>query len=251
MRNITFYSCMLFLSLISFQREAIAQNVIDSRQLLLGASHAFTGNLPVSSITLTGEATWIVGPSNETGSVTMVARADGSSTFELVLSTGTRTESQSTFADGQSCTWSDGDGTVYSTPAHNCMVPVAWFLPEVALFSSQLTAAGAFSGASTGNSNEVALLWSLIPPAGTDVDAAALLSHIGAFDLQLSASSLLPTSMAYSQHPDHNAGVDIPVTVVYSDYRVIEGAAVPYHIQRFVNGVLALDIFLNNAVVAH
>jgi hypothetical protein len=61
----------------------------------------------------------------------------------------------------------------------------------------------------------------------------------------------LPSALSYTVHPDDNVGIDIPVTILYSDYRTVDGVAIPFRVQRYFNGTLSLDITLNNAVVAH
>lgn len=218
------------------------------QQLLLNASSAFTGTQTISSATLTGQAEYHAGSTNETGSVILIARADGFTSMELQLGSGNRTETQDTFANGQGCSWSAEDGVVHTAPAHNCQVPLAWFLPEVGFFSAQLPA----SGTSTLLPGSISTIhWAKLTPTNASVDVVSLLAHIGKFDLEFSPASFLPSRLTYSVHPDSNAGIDIPVSVEFSNYQTINGVAIPFHIQRYFNGVLSLDIILANAVIAH
>lgn len=88
-------------------------------------------------------------------------------------------------------------------------------------------------------------------PSNMPSDFAALLAHAGSYGLELDGSTFLPATLSYATHPDDNAAFDIPVKVTYSDYRTVDGTAIPFHIQRYLNGVLSLDITLSDATVAH
>ena len=56
-------------------------------------------------------------------------------------------------------------------------------------------------------------------------------------------------AITFSQHPDNNAIVDIPVEIDFSGYSVVSGVAVPLHIQKFFNGSLLLDISVQSAAL--
>jgi len=218
------------------------------QQLLLNASQAFARNGPASSIVLSGQLERVVGPDHENGTVTMTVRADGSSSVQMQLSSGERSEIQDAFAKGHGCSWSGTDGIAHSAAAHNCIMPLAWPLPEVTLFSSQLPPSGSFSIGSTSEGSNIVLHWAKQMPTA-NAEQARLFAHIGSCDLTFDASSFLPTSFSYAVYPDDSAGVDIPVLIRYSDYQTINGVAIPFHIERFFNGVLSLDITLSTAVV--
>jgi hypothetical protein len=48
--------------------------------------------------------------------------------------------------------------------------------------------------------------------------------------------------MSFDIHPDDNPLVDIPIEVRFSDYRAVGTLQVPYHVQKFLNNGLALDL---------
>ena len=73
--------------------------------------------------------------------------------------------------------------------------------------------------------------------------------HLTQVDFYLDATTLLPAAISYNIHPDNDALVDIAVEVRFSDYRVASGTRIPFHIQRFLNGSLLLDIQLQNVSV--
>lgn len=234
-----------------FPSLGISQTASNLQEVILSADRAFAGTQAVSSVTLTGQAERYLGPDHDTGAITLTARADGSSSVAFQGGSETRTDAQDTFANNQSCSWSGGDGTSHAVSGHNCKLPLAWFFPEIAFFSAQLPAKYALNIASGSNASAIAIHGSLLPPANASADQAALISHIGSYDLEFNESTFLPTALSYSNHPDSNAGVDIPVSVEFSDYRAINGAAVPFRIQRYFNGVLSLDITIADAVIAH
>lgn len=246
MRNVAAGICLVIFTplmpgVLTAQSASFSQELPTARQ-------TFEGAQTVSSITLTGEVTRISGSERITGSATLVAGADGSSSANLDAGSLSKTETQVTFASGQSCSWSGDDGTVHPSPRHNCMVPVAWFLPEVALFSPQLPSTGS-SVLSTNASGQTVLQWATTPASGLDATVTALIAHIGSFELEFDPATNLPLSLSFTRHPDANAGLDIPVKVTFSDYRTINGCSIPFHIQRYTNGVLSEDITVSTATV--
>ena len=245
-RKIALLLCLGFWHSVS----VLAQNV-SLQQTLLSANKAFSGGGSISTVVLTGQVTRYAGSDTTSGVITLTARSDGSSSIKTQLGSGELSEAQDTFANGQGCSWSGADSVLHNASAHNCIIPFAWFLPEAAFFSAQMPANGALSIDATSSVKQLSLHWARVLPANSDRDQASLLAHIGAYDLSLDASSFLPTSLSYSVHPDDNAGVDIPVAIQYSDYRMVDGVNIPFHIERYFNGVLQLDITISNATINH
>lgn len=131
------------------------------------------------------------------------------------------------------------------------MLPFAWFLPQVALFGGQLPSIGNLTLATSPSSGDSILSWSVAPPSAVAAEQKPLWAHISAFDLVFDAQSLAPILLSYSAHPDVNAAVDIPVTVQYSNYQQVNGAVVPFHIQKYFNGTLSMDITISSVIVTH
>jgi hypothetical protein len=84
-------------------------------------------------------------------------------------------------------------------------------------------------------------------PARIPKEAADSLRRASQFDVDLDPASSLPVEMTFATHPDNNVGQEIPVRVVYSDYRSVNGAQIPFHIEKFLNNSLILDIQLETA----
>lgn len=227
-----------------------AQSTSTPQALLLEASHAFAGNQPVSSVLLTGNANFVAGGTRTNGSISLTARADGSSDLEFSAGSASRNELQDTFANGQGCTWSVNGGITHTAAGQNCVLPFAWFLPQAALFSSDLPTSGTFALTAPSNvSGQTVLQWLPQLPANFSAEQSALVSHAGSNELYFDNSSVLPTELRYAAHPDTNAALDIPVRILYSDYRSVDGAEIPFRIQRYFNGVLTLDITIDYAVI--
>lgn len=68
-------------------------------------------------------------------------------------------------------------------------------------------------------------------------------------DLGLDPNSLLPAVLAYSVQPDSGAQTPIAIQILYSNYQTVNGVQIPFHIQRYVNGSLQLDILLSTAQI--
>lgn len=220
-------------------------------QLYIQIDEAFTGTAAVSSAVLTGEVRTYAGSKDSSGEITLTASADGSSSVVMQLDSGERSETQDTFANGQGCTWTASDGVTQTTAGPNCLVPVAWFLPEVSLFSAQQPASNGTLSMETDSGKAQVLHWKMSPVPGLSAAMLSLLPSLGAYDLHINQVSDLPSSLSYSQHPDDNAADNIPVSVVFSDYRTVDGTEIPFHIQRYLNGTLSIDVTLSNAVITH
>jgi len=72
-------------------------------------------------------------------------------------------------------------------------------------------------------------------------DMSALMQHLSQMDLYLDAVSGLPAAMTFNIHPDNNALLDIPTEIRLSDYRMVNGAQVPFHVEQYLNNSLVLD----------
>jgi len=214
-----------------------------SPSVLANAASAFSNGKAITQVTLNATAQWTAGSDEEAGNATLTANADGSYSVQLQLGQSERTEAQTSFASGQSCTWAGADGVAHAVAAHNCMGSMAWFLPQVALFGNQQPSAVATSiqSATLGDGATVLDVGQQITPAD------ALVTHLSSMDLYLDPTTYLPNGLAFNIHPDRNAAADIPVQVVFGNYQTVNGVSIPFHIQRYVNGSLQLDLAVTQA----
>ncbi len=238
------------LPLVQAQTNPTTGPSLTTTTLLQNASQAFSKGQPVHGVTLTGTANWIAGGDNENGNITLIANSDGSYQINLEMGQSSRTETQTAFAQGQQCTWAGSDGVPQEVSGHNCMQSVAWFLPAVALFGNlQPQVVATILVGSSPNAQSPGLdlrQQQSVVPSYVSASIAGMFTHLTAVDIFYDPTTYLPISLDYETHPDVNAAVDFPVQVEFSNYQTVGGITVPFHIQRYVNGVLALDITISN-----
>jgi hypothetical protein len=219
-------------------------------QLLHSALTALTGSTPAADVTLSGTAHYIAGSDDETGTAVLKALTTGASRVDLSLPSGQRSEVRNLTGNLPAGDWSGDDGVNHAMAYHNLLSEPAWFSP-VTTISHQLAIPGfvaTYVAAETLDSQNVQHI-SLSQQPAASIAAFALFPHLTQVDLYLDSSTFLPAAMTFSVHPDDNELVDIPIDVRFSDYRLVNGTQVPFHIQRFLNNGLVLDIQLENAAV--
>lgn len=213
------------------------------------SARAFSQGKPVSSIVLSASAEWIAGSDDETGTATLTANADGSFSVQLNLPKNSRAESQTSFASGQSCTWSGSDGVAHATPPHNCMSSAAWFLPSVAIHGGQQPSQLTTTFGAVSISGMLDVEQQRQPSSSTSSDIPALFTYLCTTHVYLDANTYLPAALFLNMHPDDNSGSNIPMHVVFSNYKPVDGVMIPYRIQRYLNGTLNLDLTVTQASV--
>ena len=195
-------------------------------------------------MTLSGSANWMLGSDQQSGSVTLLSKGFGESRMDLNLSGGTRSEIRNASGDPNEGNWIGPDGLIHAISLHNCFTDSNWFFPAL----GSLTASGV-------NPN---LVLSYI---GLEAFGHSSLQHIHAYtfdanlpdlqqlsamDFYLDPQTLLPSVTTFNEHRDNDQTTNIFVEVMFSDYRNVNGASLPYHIQKFLNNNLVLDIQLSS-----
>jgi hypothetical protein len=71
--------------------------------------------------------------------------------------------------------------------------------------------------------------------------------QLSVMDFYLDATTLVPVALTFNTHPDDDANTNLLVEVDFSNYRTINGVAVPTHIQRYLQGNLIEDIDVSSA----
>lgn len=243
---------IIALMVISFCAVTIAQDpssALRSTVIQLAAS-AFHGNSAFTQASLVGRARSIQGSLIEDGTINLTTSADGAYQIDYQFSGGVRTETQTSPSQSDpSCSWTDVTGTSHPTAQQNCLLGVAWFLPELGMFGGIPSAGATLSLAGIVSENEGSYLDLRSRTNSNNSPSAALMTHLSTIDLLLSADTYLPCLGRYMAHPDANSNVDIPVEIQFTDYRQVSGLAIPFRIQRFFNGTLVLDITIETATV--
>lgn len=171
----------------------------------------------------------------------LAANAQGQSRIEFQAPATARVEMNSGYAEDPSCNSVKG-GVQHETATLNC-VAANWYFPMFALSAArdgQLLSAK-YVGLE-GGKHHIELTRIFKGRVHGTPKALASMEKFSAVDLYLDASTLLPTSVFFNSHPENDSNMDIPTEIRFSDYRDVGGARVPFHIQRFTNNTLVLDI---------
>lgn len=237
--------------------------------VLQGASRTLSGRTTINDVTLTGTARQIAGSDDETGTATLKATASGDSRVDLSFRSdqhseirnhaGTPrpgTQPQDLPAGGTQATqtlgvWYGQDGVSHPIAGHNLVTDSAWFFPALVLSrfgNTQNYVISSFSNESR-DGVPVEHLTVIQQFPGLPAQLAALPQHLSQIDVFLNPSTLLPVAFVFNVHPDDNGLIDIPVEIRFSDYRPTNGVQVPFHVQEYMNGTLALDLQFQSVVV--
>lgn len=249
----------LFVFFTALCSSGLAQTAVagNSTNILAQMSNAFSRGKAIQNVHLSGNAFWYAGSLEDSGSVELTASKDGSSEMRLILSTsGIRTESQGPDTEGgRICHWAGNDGKAHEIRSGSCQRSALWFLPTLSLQSAQANRHIAVIDRGSGPvgsgdtvyrhlQSQLSLNMSGLPSTIADEMTKQSKTDIG-----LDPNSLLPSVVSYSVHPDNGASTSIAVEIHYSDYRLMDGIQIPFHIQRYVNGSLQLDIQVSAAQI--
>ena len=246
---------ILAIPVLARQTATTAQTDPQAVTLLQNSLAALTGGRSLSDIALTGTARRIVGPTDESGTATYKAIL-GANRLDLTLSGGPRSEVMNSTTATPAGTWSGPDAVSHPMVLHN-LTNQASISPIFTL--SALTPSQNFVvtlvGQETKSGHSVYHLSTSQRFPQMAAKTAAIEQHLTQIEIFLDVSTSLPVALDFSTHPDNDAGLDIPVELLFSDYRSINGAQIPFHVQKFLNNSLLLDLQfttaqLNNGLAA-
>ena len=225
---------------------AMAQQPAPSALSNLQASlTAMVGKATIQDVTLDGTAQVIAGSSDETVPAVFKALSDGSSQTELSLPSGVRNEVRISGAAGQTGTWTTGEGKRHALVQHNLMTDSAWFFP--ALVVSRMISNTALTVVYVGQEDGLLHFQAYQQQPDAPAHITPTIQHLTQMDLYLNSANLQPAKLEFNIHADTDARVDIPVTIQYSNYEKVNGVEVPFHVQRYVNNCLVMDIQMTTA----
>jgi hypothetical protein len=224
----------------------------DPQALALAANSlaALTGGATITDVTITGTATRVAGSDVGSGPVTLKALGTGESRLDLNLSNGARSEARN-LTNGPSGSWVGPDGIAHAMASHNCMTDSAWFFPALSALSqaSSPSVLATYVGQETRSGLAVQHVRFITQAASAASDPTGLIQSLSTEDLYLDASSSLPVAFVFSTHPDNNAATNIPVEIDFSNYQLVNGASIPFRIQKFFNGTLLFDITVQSVAL--
>jgi hypothetical protein len=215
------------------------------------ARAALIGNVQVLDVTLTGTAKLTVGPDTDSGKVTLKALGTTDSRLDLTFSDGTRSEIRISTDGTPNGSWFGLDGSVHSMARHNQITDAAWFFPPLTVISesSNPNVQVNYIGSETKNDVAVQHIRFKTHFTGVSANVDSFLSSLSTTDVYLDATSFLPIAVCFDAHPNNDAYKNIAVEIDFSDYRPVNGVQVPFHIQKFFNGPLYLDLTIQKTVL--
>jgi hypothetical protein len=165
------------------------------------------------------------------------------------LSSGQRSEVCDLSATAPAGAWSGPDRISHAIAYHNLLTEPAWFFPALAI-ARRLSTSGyvaTYVGHETHNSQAVEHVYVSQTSSSRSASGARLLEHLSQVDFFFDSTTLLPSAIAFDIHPDNNASLDITIEVQFSDYRAFKGAQIPFHVQKYLNNGLILDLQFQSA----
>lgn len=225
---------------------AFAQADTKAAGLLAAALNAFGANT-VQDVTLAATVQRNPGAKNDPMQATFKALANGSVQVTYQTSSGAVTETRFLDANGTwAGKWTDDQGNIHELAYHNMMTEPAWFFPLLGiargLRSTKPDLTVSYDGLGTFQGKAAQHL-TIIGTSSSSPQVQAWART----DLYLDPLTLLPAGLTYNEHPDNNVLVDIPVTVTFSKYSVLNGILLPTHVQQFLNSALSLDVQIESA----
>ena len=242
--------CLLLIPFTAYSQQTAIQNP-QAVAFAAQAMAALTGTTQVSDITLTGTATRTLGSDIENGTITLKALGTLYSRYDLSTEVATRTEVRSVTSAGvPQGYWVAPDGSFQYMAGHNCQTGAVWFFPvlsSLSLVANPLYSISYIGQESLGGNQVQHISFALSPAASASITPA--LQVLSTTDVYLDSVSLLPVAIAFSTHDDNNAGTNIPVEIDFSNYQQVNGVQIPFHVQKYLNGSLFLDVTIQSAVL--
>jgi hypothetical protein len=233
-----------FLLSISLAAQQSTPSSPQAQQLLQRSLSALAGSQTLSDVTLSGTARRVAGSLDESGTATVKAVAGTGARLDLTLPSGPRSEIANLIGTNPAGSWSGPDGVAHPIANHNLMTDSSWFFPTFTV--RRLVAPSnyvlSYVGHETRNGQAVEHVMAYQPSSGPPSAGVPSFSHLTQMDLFLDSDTLLPAALTFNAHPDNNMGLDIPLKILFSDYRAVSGAQIPFHVQKFLNNSLFLDL---------
>jgi hypothetical protein len=217
------------------------------------AMQALTGGVRVTSVRETGTVTRTSGGDREQGSITLESSGLMTSRVSLSLPGGTVSETRTWQNGTHAGTWIGFDGVPHPMTGHNCGTDAVWFFPALSLLADYADPNLVFAdlGEVPYQSGSVEHIQLYRTATGLSQDELQILAQMSTVDFYIDSRTYLPVAMAFAIHADGNFSVNIPVMVVYTGYRAVNGVQVPFQVNKDINGSRLLQILITNASLTH
>jgi hypothetical protein len=232
--------CVLTSSLTFTQNTPVSDP--QAQTIAAHAIAALTGGIVVIDATLAANVTSTAGSDIETGTGVLMASSTTNGRIDLNLSTGKRTNVQNSSTGVPVGAWSMNDGPLKANAQHNYWTDASWFFPALSSLADN-KAVVTYVGQE--NKNGVAVYHLRT----TNNNGDPVIQQLSQMDFFLDSASFLPVAVDFNAHLDDNMSVNIPVEITYQNYQPSNGLLVPMHVQRYLQGVIQLDINVTNVSV--
>ncbi len=243
---------ILFFPNVAASQQATTPASASSTQataLLARSAAALTGTATLSDVTLSGTVRRIAGSDDESGTATLKALASGAGRMDLSLPSGSRNEVADFNVATPAGAWSGPDGVSHAIAYHNLLTEPAWFFPAFAIARrlSNSSYVATYIGHETHEGQAVEHISVSQTASFAQPPSTPSFQHLTQVDFFLDSTTLLPSAIDFNIHPDNDALLDLPIEIRFSDYRATGGSQVAYHIQKFLNNSLTLDLQFQSA----
>lgn len=203
---------------------------------------------PISDITLSGTTRHIAGSTDESGQITYRALATGQTRSDCSYPSGPAVEIRAFSGTTPAGIWSGPDGSPHAMSGHNLVNRADIFpLFTFALLLGSSNLQLSLIGQETKNGQSVYHLHVAQQFPQGSPESSALYQHLTAIEIFLDTATLLPAELDFTVHPDNDGSTDIPAAFLFSDYRLVAGVEIPFHVQKFLNSGLLLDLQFTSA----
>jgi len=231
--------------------QQVATNSPDAAAILRRAFSTMSSGARISSTAIAGSATRYDGSVGASGTFAFSADSTEQSRFDFSLPTGTSGEIRTVTDGAPSGSGIAPGGVVYAVGPQNPMTASAWFFPALTL-APRLAAqyyGKSYVGKESRNGVAVSHLQVWRQSNEGTVATAATVRQLSLEDVYLDWTSHLPVAITFSLHSIGGVAGDTPVEVDFSDYQMVQGSPVPYHIRVYMAGALFWDIQVSSVSI--
>ncbi len=213
---------------------------------------ALANGTATADVTLSGNAIWTSGTNTENGTATAYGKTNVESRLDLALSGGNRSELRYSAGGSPQGAWINAGGQSTPSALQNCWTDPVWFFPALTSLSAVTTDATlvlVYIGLETQNGRSVQHIQSYHYVASKLPKVTTFTQQMSTVDYFLDSQTFVPLSITFNAHPDDDATTNIAVEVDYSNYQLVNGILVPFHITKLWQGNPLLDFTVANVVV--
>lgn len=205
---------------------------------------ALAGGVSIADVALNANVISVLGSDYETGSGVLRAKGTAESRIDLNLSGGTRSDVRNVAGSTPGGAGARNAAASKGYPQYNCWTDATWFFPALSSLSQITNPNFVFRYIGQAQHNGVNTqhiqVFQVVPGFATA-------QKLSAMDFYLDPVSFLPLSIDFNMHPDTDMNTNLPAEINFANYQQVNGAQVPFHIQRTLDGTLELDLIVSNA----